>query len=98
MACLVAVGFLGLSAMTDGVSAGKTAAKSRDAARSYVLEGKRRRRGPRILLPIGPIYIYYDYPYYFSRGHYPTHIGGYVYYNPNYYPKYRGRRHKARKD
>ena len=45
---------------------------------------KHRGRGPRIYLPIGPSYIYYDYPYYYSRGHYPTHIGGYVYYPYNY--------------
>jgi hypothetical protein len=38
-----------------------------------------RRRGVRIHLPLGPAYIYQDYPYYYSRGFYPTHIGGYVY-------------------
>ena len=36
---------------------------------------------------MGPSYIYYDYPYYYSRGHYPTHIGGYVYYPRNYYTR-----------
>ena len=40
-----------------------------------------------IPLPMGPSYIYYDYPYYYSRGHYPTHIGGYVYYPRNYYTR-----------
>ena len=49
-----------------------------------MIEIKRRGRGPRIHLPIGPSSVYYDYPYYYSRGHYPTHIGGYVYY-PYYY-------------
>jgi hypothetical protein len=54
------------------------------------------------ICPIGPSYIYYDYPYYYSRGHYPTHIGGYVYYRPYYTrSRYRGsesfRRNKARR-
>jgi hypothetical protein len=38
---------------------------------------------------VGPSYIYYDYPYYYARGYYPTHIGGYVYY-PYYRSHYRG--------
>ena len=42
----------------------------------------------RIHLPIGPSYVYYDYPYYYSRGYYPTHIGGYVYYPYYYYGSY----------
>ena len=39
---------------------------------------------------MGPSYVYYDYPYYYSRGHYPTHIGGYVYYalRNYYYPRF----------
>ena len=53
-----------------------------------MIEIKRRGRGPRIHLPIGPSYVYYDYPYYYSRGYYPTHIGGYVYYPYNYYRSY----------
>ena len=40
----------------------------------------RRRRGVRIALPRGPSHIYNDYPYYYARGYYPRHIGGYVYY------------------
>lgn len=37
-------------------------------------------------LPLGPSYIYYDYPYYYSRGFYPTHIGPrYVYYGHPYF-------------
>jgi hypothetical protein len=48
-----------------------------------VVEIKTRGRGSRLYLPIVP-YIAYDYPYYYSRGYYPTHIGGYVYY-PRYY-------------
>jgi hypothetical protein len=86
MACLLATGLLGAPPAVDPASAGQAGAKAREGSRSYVLEskrrGQRRVRGPRIPLPIGPAYIYYDYPYYYSRGHYPTHIGGYVYYIP----------------
>ena len=50
-----------------------------------MIEIKRRGRGPRIYLPIVPSYIAYDYPYYYSRGYYPTRIGrGYVYYGYPY--------------
>ena len=83
MACLLAVGFLGIAPVTNDASAGKSVRK-RDGGRSFALEMQRRSRGPRIPLPMGPSSIYYDYPYYYSRGHYPTHIGGYVYY-PYYY-------------
>jgi hypothetical protein len=80
MACLFAAGILGLAAMH--VSSADAKSRESASAGSYVLESKRRARGPRIPLPIGPSYLYYDYPYYYSRGHYPTHIGGYVYYGP----------------
>lgn len=83
--CLLAVGCLGVAAGTNAASAGKSFQKSRESTRNYVLESRRRDRGVRIFLPIGPSYIYYDYPYYYSRGYYPTHIGGYVYYPYNYY-------------
>jgi hypothetical protein len=43
-------------------------------------------RGVKIHLPVGPASVYCEYPYYYSRGHYPTHIGGYVYY-PHYYQR-----------
>jgi hypothetical protein len=49
---------------------------------------KRRIRNVRVHLPLGPTSIYYDYPYYYSRGYYPTHIGGYVYYPPRFYRRY----------
>lgn len=81
MACVLAVGVLGIAPAADARSAGKSYQK-RESARNYVLKRKRRSRGPRIHLPIGPSYIYYDYPYYYSRGYYPTHIGGYAYYRP----------------
>lgn len=102
---LLAVSFLVSAPMADVASAKKKfTRKSGEGARSYVLESKRTRRGPRIHLPIGPSYIYYDYPYYYSRGYYPTHIGGYVYYPYNYYsPGYyrragSHRRHKAHRN
>ena len=86
MACLLAVGFLGIAPVTNDASAGKSIRK-RDSGRNFALEMQRRGRGLRIPLPMGPSYIYYDYPYYYSRGHYPTHIGGYVYYPRNYYTR-----------
>ena len=85
MACLLAVGILGIAPMANDASAGKSIRK-RDSGRNFVLE-MQRRGGPRIHLPMGPSSIYYDYPYYYSRGHYPTHIGGYVYYPRNYYTR-----------
>jgi len=88
LACLPAVGLLGIAPVANAASAGKSSLKSRESARDYVLESKRRGRAPRIHLPIGPSYVYYDYPYYYSRGYYPTHIGGYFYY-PYYYSNYR---------
>ena len=86
MACLLAVGILGIAPMANDASAGKSVRK-RDSGRSFALEMQRRGRGPRIPLPMGPSSIYYDYPYYYSRGYYPTHIGGYVYYPRNYYTR-----------
>ena len=84
MPCLLA-GFLGIAPVANGASAGKL--KRGDGARSFALEMKRPGRGLRIPLPMGPSSVYYDYPYYYSRGHYPTHIGGYVYYPRNYYTR-----------
>jgi len=101
IACLLAVGFLGIAPVTNDASAGTL--KRGASSRSFALEMKRRNRGPRIPLPIGPSYLYYDYPYYYSRGHYPTHIGGYVYYPAYVYDRryYRGpespRRQSARR-
>jgi hypothetical protein len=87
MACLLAVGFLGIAPAANDASAGKSIRNHGESGRNYVLEMRRRNRGLRIPLPMGPSYIYYDYPYYYSRGHYPTHIGGYVYYPRNYYTR-----------
>lgn len=89
MACLLAVGFLGIAPVANAASTGQSSLKPDKSARNYVIKSERRGRGPRIHLPIVP-YIAYDYPYYYSRGFYPTHIGpGYVYYGYPYY--YKGR-------
>jgi hypothetical protein len=86
MACLLAVGFLGIAPVASAVSAGSSFLNPSKSARDNVLEIKKRGRGPRIYLPIAPSYLYYDYPYYYSRGYYPTHVGpGFVYYGYPYY-------------
>jgi hypothetical protein len=80
MAFVLVAGFFSLAAVaSSAASAGKSVVKARESSRAYQLESTGR-RDRRIPLPIGPSYIYYDYPYYYSRGYYPTHIGGYVYY------------------
>ena len=93
MACVLAVDILVIAPATNGASAGQSAAAQRVSARSYVLESRRRSRGVRIALPRGPSQIYNDYPYYYARGYYPRHIGGYVYY-PSLYS---GTRYSARR-
>jgi hypothetical protein len=78
-ACLLIAGLGGASA--DSASAASIVAKAGEGARTNVIEIKHRSRGPWFYLPIAPSYLAYDYPYYYSRGHYPTHIApGYVYY------------------
>jgi hypothetical protein len=98
MTWVLAAGLVSVTPVSDAAWAGKKSVKKQ---RSYVLEAPRRSRAPRIYLPIGPSYTYYDYPYYYSRGHYPTHIVRYVYYNPNaYYDRNHRRslrRHRARR-
>jgi hypothetical protein len=65
----------------NAASAAQIVMKPGESARNDVVEIKRRTRGPWFYLPIAPSYLAYDYPYYYSRGHYPTHIPpGYVYY------------------
>lgn len=80
----IAVGVAGFAPLASAASAGKLLANSGESATNNVIEITRRGRGPIIELPIGPSYRYYDYPYYFSRGYYPTHIGNYVYYPDGY--------------
>jgi hypothetical protein len=94
MTCL-AVGLGGLAPVANAASAGPSFLKPGESARNNVIEIKHRGRGPWPNLPIAPSYLAYDWPYYYNRGHYPTHIGpGYVYYgNPyyyrgSYYPRY----------
>lgn len=52
----------------------------------HVVEIKKRRRAAESAVqPIAPSYTYYDFPYYYSRGHYPTHIRpGFVYFGTPY--------------
>ncbi len=119
IACGLAGGVLGTMSVTNTALAGPVSIKpSERGAKTYVVQVKKRgrrsrskrqrkRQRVRIHLPFGPAYIYRDYPYYYSRGFYPTHIGGYVYYPnvPNfgdYSPRYRyrcpkGSRHCASK-
>jgi hypothetical protein len=79
MACLLTLGLGGVA------SAGQSILKPGESARNNVIEVKHRGRGPWPNLPIAPTYRAYDWPYYYRRGHYPTHIGpGYVYYGYPY--------------
>ena len=78
-ACLLIAGLGGAGA--DPASAAPIVPKAGERARTNVIEIKHRSRSPWFYLPIAPSYLAYDYPYYYSRGHYPTHIApGYVYY------------------
>jgi len=69
---------------TEALAGSKKTSLNRhsESGRAFVLENRRRASLVRIPLPLGPSYIYQDYPYYYSRGHYPAHIGGYTYYPP----------------
>ena len=85
MACLLTVGLGGLVPVANAASAGQPFLKPGESARNSVIETKDRGRSPWPNLPIAPSYLAYDWPYYFRRGHYPTHIGpGYVYYDYPY--------------
>jgi hypothetical protein len=90
MAGILAAGFLGLAPAANAEPGWESFRKSGRSSKNIVVEIKHRGRGQRIHLPIGPGYVYYDYPYYYSRGYYPTHIGGYVYYPYYYYRNYYG--------
>lgn len=86
MACMLAVGFFDLVPAANAASAGPAVLNRGKHFSSGVVEIKHRgRRGPRFYLPIAPSYRYYDYPYYYSRGHYPFHIRpGFIYYGYPY--------------
>jgi hypothetical protein len=77
MACLPVVGFHSIAPAADVKPGGQPVYKTGKSVRNNVITIKRRTR---IHLPVGPTQVYCDYPYYYSRGHYPTHIGGYAYY------------------
>lgn len=82
MVCLLTFGLGGIAPVANASSAGQSFLKAGESARNNVIEIKQRGRSPWPNLPIAPSYLAYDYPYYYSRGHYPTHTGGpgYVYY------------------
>ena len=82
MACALIAGFEAFVSVIDVASAQQRLHKPGERTVTNVVEIKNRVRGPWPVLPIAPSYLAYDYPYYYSRGHYPTHIGGpgYVYY------------------
>lgn len=85
MACLLTVGLRGLVPVASAASAGQPFLQPGESAKNIVIEIKDRGRSPWPNLPIAPSYRAYDWPYYFRRGHYPTHIGpGYVYYGYPY--------------
>jgi hypothetical protein len=84
-ACLIAIGSVGFASVADAARAGKSWVKHGKSAGHHVTEIRRRGRALRFYTPIAPSYIYYDYPYYYSRGYYPTHIGpGFLYYGYPY--------------
>jgi hypothetical protein len=90
MICLLAFGLPGLSTAAGAAPAGQSFRNPGDSIANNAIEVKRhghhygRHHGRRLLIPIVP-YAAYDYPYYYSRGFYPTYIGrGYVYYGYPY--------------
>ena len=94
MACLLAVGVLSIAPVANAASTGPSFLNPGKSLGNNVIEIKDRGRDRRIYLPIAPSYRYYDYPYYYSRGYYPIHIGpGFVYYGYPY-TYYRSRYHR----
>jgi hypothetical protein len=85
---LLAVSSLGVASVANAELGGQSSLKAEKIASKKAAKLKRRDSGVRIHLPMGPGSIYYDYPYYYSRGYYPTRIGGYVYYPYYYYRSY----------
>lgn len=82
--CLLAGALLGVATAANAASVGQTFVKLKGSANNNVIQIRRRGRAVRLQPPIVP-YIAYDYPYYYSRGFYPTHIGpGYIYYGSRY--------------
>ena len=89
---VLAIVLLGTAPAAYAEAGGHSSARSGKIAGGKAIKLKRR-KAVRIYLPVGPSSIYYDYPYYYARGYYPTHIGGYVYYR-SYRADYR--KHKRR--
>jgi hypothetical protein len=82
MACFLTAGLGGLASAVNAASAGQSFLNT-GKIEGNVIEIGERYHGSRFYLPIVP-YIAYDYPYYYSRGYYPTHIGpGYIYGYPS---------------
>lgn len=89
MACLLAPALPGVAPMANAESVGQSMKTGKNAGKdrsdnAHRFYRYRHYHSVKIYLPLGPTSIYYDYPYYYRRGHYPTHIGGYVYYIPRY--------------
>jgi hypothetical protein len=94
MACSLLLVSAGIAHVANAASAGQSVSKDGVSARNNVVEIKHGGRRPWPNLPIAPSYLAYDWPYEFTRGHYPTHIGpGYVYYGYPY--SYRSGRYPA---
>jgi hypothetical protein len=93
MACLLAAGLAGLAPAAKAAPAGQSLLTRGDSAATHFTEIGYRRRGPRVVFPIAPSYLAHDYPYYYSRGYYPRHIGpGYIYHYPVFHrPAYSAR-------
>lgn len=86
MVCLLTIGFGGATSVANAAPAGQSFINPGASAGHQATKIEYRDRDRRIHLPIGPSYLYYDYPYYYSRGYYPRNIGpGYAYDYPNNY-------------
>lgn len=93
IACVLAAGLLGLPPVADAESVVRAPKTGKVAGKTITKRDHRFRRlrsfhSVKVHLPIGPSYIYNDYPHYYARGYFPTHIGGYVYYPYQYYRGY----------
>jgi hypothetical protein len=84
VACILALGLVGRAPYANAAPAGATLLTPGKGAANNLVSIKKR-GSARIYVPIAPSYSYYDYPYYYSRGYYPTHIKpGFIYYGYPY--------------
>ncbi|MBX2804360.1 MAG: hypothetical protein KTR19_00180 [Hyphomicrobiales bacterium] len=95
MVFLIGVGLSGAASVANAASISPAIAEPSNSASGLVIDVKRYARTKRIPLPLGPSYTYYDYPYYYSRGFYPEHIGGYVYYPSSSSSRYNSKYFKS---